>query len=714
MLRTLNAFLLSRHAYDERDGLRFVYWGASDEGPVRLVFTRREAVMFIERGTPSEGGRRQALELTNFAGKPVDGLYFRSRRALRWERSRIREAFGRTYEGDVKAHTRFLMERFVTGAARVRGEARARGGFVEFVDPHLKQSDYQPELSVLAFDIETDGFDGPILSIACAGAGGERAWVRRDSSGKGFTGVPDERALIHAFVEHVAQVDPDVLSGWNVVEFDLRVLERRAKELGVRLTLGRAGTRAKVLEPRSARQPAVAHLEGRVMLDGLATLRSATFSFESFRLEDVAQALLGRGKKIEHGGDPVAEIRRLFHEDPEALAAYNLEDCRLVLDVLKHADLVGFAVERQSLTGLPMGRQGGSVAAFDNLYLPRLHREGVVAPDVGDSDEVVTSPGGYVLDSQPGLYRNVLVLDFKSLYPSIIRTFAIDPLGLAFPGVDPIPGFEGGTFSRDRHLLPAILERLWSARDDAKKRGDAARSRVLKILMNSFYGVLGTPGCRFFSPKLASSITLRGHAILMDSRRFIEERGLSVIYGDTDSLFVWVGDDEPDASRVGRELAHALNGYWRERLDEELRIASHLEVEFETHYVRFLMPTMRGSEKGSKKRYAGLVLNGEGEAQVVVKGLEAARTDWTGLARRMQRQLLRRVFQDRPWRDWLRQLVSDVRAGRLDDELVYRRRLRRSLDDYTKNAPPHVQAARKLGRPVREIRYVMSSRGPEP
>lgn len=716
MERTLDAFLLTRSWYDRHDGLRFVFWCASEAGPLRLVFTRQEAVMFVERQVPSSAGRRRELEMTSLRGKPVDALYFPRQRDLYRQRDEIRAAMNRTFEGDVKAHDRFLMERFITGGLTIRGEAEERNGYLEFVSPRIKASEFSPTLSVLAFDIETDGFEGDLFSLSSAGAGGDRVWMQGEGPSVDYLMyVPDEKALLQAFIAHVRDVDPDVLTGWNVVDFDLTTLERKCSEHNIPFSIGRDSERAKVLQPRIAQQPAIARVSGRVVLDGIATLRAATFSFESFRLQDVAEALLSRGKKIDHSADPVAEIRRLFAEDKAALAAYNLEDSRLVLDIFESADLLGFALERQALTGLPMGRQGGSVAAFDNLYLPRLHRHGHVAPDVGDSHDVVTSPGGYVLDSKPGLYDNVLVLDFKSLYPSIIRTFAIDPMGLAFPGIEPVPGFEGGSFARERHLLPEIIGGLWAARDEAKKRGDAARSRAIKILMNSFYGVLGTPGCRFFSPKLASSITLRGHEIITESRAFIEARGFSVIYGDTDSLFVLVGEKPEDAClNVGDEIASALNDFWRERLLRDHALESGLEVEFETHYLRFLMPTMRGSKKGSKKRYAGLVREDDGSTRVIVKGLEAARTDWTPLARRVQRELFRRIFEGEEYESWLLDIARQVRAGEFDDELVYRKRLRRALDDYEKNVPPHVQAARKLGRPAREIRYLITSAGPEP
>lgn len=662
--------------------------------------------MFVTRTSVVETGRRKSVALSSLDGRPVDAVYFPTQRSLLTERQRVREEAGVVFEGTIKPHDRFLMERFVTGAFELEGEGRARDGYREFINPRIKRSDFSVALSVLALDIETAGFEGPLLSIAVAGHGGERAWiVGRD--------VPDERALLEAFVDHVSTVDPDILTGWNVVEFDLAYLERKATQLGVTLALGRGKERATVLEPRSDQQPHVAKVPGRVVLDGIATLRSATFSFESFRLEDVAQALLGRGKRIEHGVDPVAEIQRLFEHDKDALEAYNLEDCRLVLDIFEKADLVGFATERQALTGLAMDRQGGSVAAFDNLYLPRLHRRGRVAPDVGFG-EAVMSPGGWVMDSVPGLFENVLVLDFKSLYPSIIRTFKIDPLGLAAPGEDPIPGFDGAEFARQDHILPELIEGLWTAREEAKRREDAARSRAIKILMNSFYGVLGSSRCRFFNPQLASSITRRGHEIIRTSRQLIEARGLQVIYGDTDSLFVHVGPSGADAcAEIGATLAAELNAHWTEHLASTLRIESCLDLEFETHYRRFLMPTMRGSEKGSKKRYAGTLGEGE-DVRLVVKGLEAVRTDWTPLARSFQRELLMRVFTDQPWRDWMAALARSVRNGELDEQLVYRKRIRRRLDEYESNVPPHIVAARKLGRNVREIRYVITSGGPEP
>ena len=186
----------------------------------------------------------------------------------------------------------------------------------------------------------------------------------------------------------------------------------------------------------------------------------------------MASELLGRGKDIEDVANRGEKITELFHSDKEALARYNQEDCKLVWEIFDFCHLIPFAIERASLTGLELDRVGGSVAAFTNLYLPRLHRSGYVAPNL-PADGGLASPGGYVMDSKPGLYRHVLVLDFKSLYPSIIRTFCIDPMGLIEGLQYPehaIPGFRGAMFSRERHFLPELIATLWAARDQGQGR----------------------------------------------------------------------------------------------------------------------------------------------------------------------------------------------------------------------------------------------------
>jgi DNA polymerase-2 len=186
--------------------------------------------------------------------------------------------------------------------------------------------------------------------------------------------------------------------------------------------------------------------------------------------------------------------------------------------------------------------------------------------------------------------------------------------------------------------------------------------------MNAFYGVLGSSGCRFFDTRLASSITLRGHEIMLRTRQLIEAQGHAVIYGDTDSTFVWLRRARPGGSGTDRPSA----GEARQRLvaracAEEYGLESALELQFETHYKRFLMPTIRGAEEGSKKRYAGLVTRADGSGEMVYKGLETVRTDWSPLARQFQQELYERIFQRKPYQDYVRDYVRKTLAGEFDE-----------------------------------------------
>ena len=759
-VRELEAFLLSAEWRDTSRGLELTLWGSSPEhGPVRATLTRQEAVMFVPRSAETKAGRRVPRALRSREGADVDAVYFTTQRALVDERARLHATGGRTLEADVKPSSRFLMERFIKGGFSLRGRASLEARVLHFHNPAVHAAELTPKLRTLSLDLETDGWDGPVLSAALAGCGLEHVFMVQKggpptplgvNGSPGLTFHADEAAALEALFLAIRECDPDALLGWNVVDFDLRVLDARCLALGLPFAIGRAGETARVLlgetansrlegkttnsrlegktansrlEGKTANSPSsvsIARVPGRVVLDGVATLKNASWAFERYTLEHVARTLLGRGKKRAEHVDALVEIRRMYRDDPAALAAYNLEDARLALEIFEKAELVEFTIARAKLTGLPLDRQGGSVAAFDYLYLPRLHRKGFVAPDVG-TNAPVASPGGQVLDSVPGLFTHVASFDFRSLYPSIIRTFQIDPLGLWFPGEKPVTGFEGAAFLREGAILPEIISHLHEERTRAREAGNETLSRAIKILMNSFYGVLGTPGCRFFDPRLASSITLRGREIIERSQAYLEERGLQVIYGDTDSLFVKLDPqlDEVAAVAEGKRLAESLNAFWGEQVAREHGLTSFLELRFDALFLEFLMPTMRGSEKGSKKRYAGTTRAKDGSAQLIIRGLEAIRTDWTPLAREAQRELLTRVFAHQPWDTWLLDLRERLMRGELDEQLVYRKRLRRGMNDYA-SVPPHVKAARLLeseegdDTPASEVEYVMTTKGPEP
>lgn len=730
---TKTGFILTRQQQDEPDGIKLTYWLRCADEVLPVEIPAQEAVLFVLDEQIEEvhrllahlrGWRTAELKLQDFNYRSVQALYCPSLKVYRQVQEILQLHSITMMEEDIRHADRFLMERFIQGGVE------AAIGQV----PRLKPADFTPRFRIISIDLETTMRADQILSAAFYADDFQLVLMLGDDEDRdGIRYVENETELLRDFLDVVERYDPDIFIGWNVIGFDFYVLQSRAKALGIPLTLGRDGSRLQLHE--SGQGKLFSRIAGRVILDGIDTLKGATYQFESFALENVAREFLDRGKLIDHVDDRGGEIQRLFREDKAALARYNLEDCKLVWDIFEKANLINYLIERARLTGLPVDKVGGSAAAFDNQYLPPLHRAGYVAPEYASGMSGLSAPGGYVMDSSPGLYRQVLVLDFKSLYPSIIRTFKIDPYGLA-EGLkdgavadDLIPGFNHAIFSRKKTILPELIERLWEARDQAKLSENAALSQAIKIIMNSFYGVLGSNVCRFFDQRLSSSITLRGHEILTRTRDIIEEQfGFKVIYGDTDSVFVWLGDDFPEeaASEKGFELAKFLNSWWSDQLEQRFQIQSQLEIEYETHYCRFLMPTMRHSDKGTKKRYAGLKRTIDGRNRMVFKGLENVRTDWTPLARELQEQLYERIFTGREWRSLIRDTVAGLHSGELDKQLIYRKRIRQRLDQYVKNKPPHVQAGLKAERYYRErelsnpyrsgsyIEYYMTVNGPEP
>ncbi|MDB5048479.1 MAG: polB [Fibrobacteres bacterium] len=763
-----DGFILSSSIRDfGRNSTQLVFQGRMADGKrFRWSVTRPRLCFFVEREAPDLAGviQRRPLEMKTMRGLPVDCLYFQS--SLDLSRAR-RQAEGlglQTYESDVSAPARHLMERSIRGGVRFLDPPHSQNQELsDFQDGRAESSDFTPKLRLLSLDVECTPKEG-LFSISLYGDtsgdtnGGELyshvfmidpahpAGEVHD----GYEAHPDERSLLTAFFKAVRALDPDILIGWNVINFDLRYLAGRCERLGMSLDLGIDGP-ADLIEPEGGSAYGrfgsnwLARIPGRAVLDGINMLKAAFVPVEGYSLATVSADILGRKKLIElEGEEKMAEIERQFREDKPSLARYNLVDSVLVYDIFAKLSLSQLALRKTQLTGLALDRMGGSVAALDFLYLPRLHRAGFVA-DTGNrapADEGV--PGGLVLEGDPGIHRSVLVLDFKSLYPSIIRTFLVDPLAaaagqygladqaaqsaLTLPAgsdagigkpVTWIQGPAGPPFAKEWAILPGIVESLMEAREVAKRTGDKALSQAVKIIMNSFYGVLGNPGCRFFHPDLAGTITRTGQWILLEAKRFLESQGYRVIYGDTDSLFVHAPKAEglESLQAVGAGLAKDLNADLERVLLEKFKVESHMTIQFEKIFLRFFMPALRKEDRGSKKRYAGLLANGS----LHFTGLESARSDWTRLAKDFQGELLSMVFKQEKVeereplealvRDWNRRLA----AGELDDRLVYAKGLSKDPDEYTGNAPPHVRAARLMDRrESRIIRYVMTTEGPEP
>ncbi len=718
----------------------------SDGRRFHWTVTRPGLVFFMDREDDRTlpGAFRKSVHLANLRGEPVDALYFDNTLQLNRARSECTHRSIPAYEADVNPLARFLMERFIKGSVCFACDpGRSENNTAYFVDPPVKPSAYLPELKLLSIDIECSlGTD--LYSIALVGDDFECVLMVDPgktfrTSGSTCRTFDSERALLSAFIDIVRLKDPDVFIGWNLIGFDLQWLARKYKHLKMSFDIGCDGT-VELLPPAKSGGQWLARIPGRAALDGIPMSRSAYIQTQDYSLATVARNVLGSKKRIEKTGlERAREISRLYRENKAELARYNLQDARLVYRIFQKLNLVPMAVRRSQLTGLSLDRVGGSIAAFDFLYLPRLHRSGYVADtDPFPPRDAEKAPGGMVFDSKPGFYHNVAVFDFKSLYPSIILTFHVDPLaasiarrpstesrttGASTDIAQTVKGPAGLAFSRGHAILPAIIQELWQEREQASASRDATLSQAVKIIMNSFYGVLGSTGCRFYDPLLAGTITRIGHWVLQFSRNFIEKQGYPVIYGDTDSLFVHLGQMPREEIRpLAARLSLGLNRLLKKEIRRRFHAASRLDIRFEKCFVRFFMPTVRGRETGSKKRYAGLFFNAQGDAELYFAGLESIRRDWTDLAKAFQADLFTLLFHTENTVELKKKLVDIVRdrqrklyEGALDETLIYRKGISKRLQDYTRNVPPHVQAARKLDRlDGRVVSYLITTAGPEP
>ena len=709
-------FLL-QPTYRVRDGVPVVQlYGRLEDGRAFAIEDDRFRPYFFVRTADAELLRDdpraeiQASELRDFSGAPLVRVVAPVPAAVPPLRDRVARAGRPTFEADVRFPYRYLIDAGVRAGVAIAGEAVARGGLVHYTNPALAPAEVRPALRVVSIDLETHPSASEIWSIALVGDGIDEVHLAGRGEVPGAIAHADEAALLAAAAQRIREVDPDVITGWNVVDFDLRVWAQRGQALRVPLALGRVAGDVLFQQDLGFTREARAIVPGRVVLDGLALVRDA-LRLADYRLGVVARELIGRGKKIAEVADPAAEIERMYREDPAALVAYNREDARLVLDILDHEGLVALAVERSLLSGMQLDRVGASIASFDLLYLPELRKRGFAAPSVNSDREGAVVYGGAVLDSVPGMFERVAVFDFKSLYPSLIRTFSLDPLAHALASEDAIVAPGGARFAREGAILPGVIDRFLARRAAAKERGDRHADQAIKIMMNALFGVLGAASCRFFDPAIANAITGFGQEILHRTRNAFEAAGVPVIYGDTDSVFVHLAAGSRDPIGEAERLRDRIQQEIAEHIRTTYHVTSHLELELECVYERFFMPRVRSGRSGSKKRYAGWR-----GGQLEVVGLESVRRDWPAVARRLQRGMLERAFTGAPVPPFVREIVDAVRRGEIDGELVYSKRVRKgALENYSGTPPPHVQAARKAGtRAGPLVRYVITARGPEP
>ena len=664
-------------AWDERAGSRIFATGRLCDGksfaavlraPSPAIYVSADAAHLAH--SLLAGATIDTMPWTSFDGRALSRITLGGRVAD--AERRLAAAGVHVHHVDAARANDVLLGLGIRGPVEIRGETTTgRRVDVVFVDPVLAPSPEVPALRWLAIDVEADR-EGAITSIS---TDAER-WT-----------AGSERELLTTFIDHVKRFDPDVITGWNVLEDDLAAIARRCTAYKLPFDIGRVPGNVELVTRRSGRL--AIDIPGRTVVDAMRIVR-------------------GSGE----------------HPDDESLDG----DPARLLHVLAKTGLDHLTVRRAALTGVALDLAWTSIPGFDRVYGAALHARNIVPPPRTDR-YVDGAAGGTVLDAEAGIFANVLVFDFRSLYPSLMRTFNIDPLAHARAAARPqrdsdIVAPNGARFDRSEGILPAILTAYAREREAALSLGDDVAAYVYKILQNSFYGVLGASGCRYARSELAGAITSFGKQFLTTARDWFEARGYHVIYGDTDSVFVQFerGAGYAELLALATKLAGDLNRFLAAEIRASFDLDSHLLIRCDKIYSRFFISRLRGDAsadgRGRGKGYAGLRLDERGDTELEVRGMEAVRSDFTPLARRFQRELMALLFADADiatLRAFCAATATRLTRGELDAELVYRKVLRRAAGEY-ESETPQVRAARLLGWHDRggPIEYVMTRDGAEP
>jgi DNA polymerase-2 len=413
----------------------------------------------------------------------------------------------------------------IRGPVLIRGDERpGRRVDAVFVEPsfEIDPSGRRPNLRWLALDIETDRDEGVVAaSLAETAKPGEVLFVQgrgRAPTAPGIVAFPDEPSLLRALAERIVSRDPDVITGWNVIDFDLKVLIARCEALGIAFDAGRTDDPATFSErpsypsgnayPRGGR--AALDLPGRAVIDAMRLARGSGARYEDLSLETVAREVLGEGKSVSsRGEEKVEELELLRVSDPNAFCAYCLRDSELVLRILGRTGLDELTARRASLTGVSLDLAWTSIPAFERVYGSALRARRVAIPAKSDR-RVSGAAGGTVLEASAGMFSRVLVFDFRSLYPSIMRTFNVDPLAYAraearlgsvviAPLRDAITAPNGASFDSSPGVMPGLIAVYSGERERAIAEGDEVAAHVYKILQKSLTLIFPAKGILLYN-----------------------------------------------------------------------------------------------------------------------------------------------------------------------------------------------------------------------
>ncbi|MBU0530862.1 MAG: DNA-directed DNA polymerase, partial [Nanoarchaeota archaeon] len=603
----------------------------------------------------------------------------------------------RVFEADILFRYRFLNDKGINGCSWINADVISTptetvNGDLKVQIKSMKSSKRieDVDFKLLAFDIECISSAGgvpdpkkdPVIMVAFNFSHpykGKKKLVistRPDIEVMNFT---SEKEMLEGFVNIINEYDPDVITGFNVNNFDLPYMLERMQKEGVRPVFGRC--KQKSVFAKKFMSKTKVSIVGRVVVDSFELVKK-DFSLKRYNLDSVAKTLLGE-KKVDVKHSDIEKLWKGNAADFKKLIEYNIQDAVLAMNLVRKLNLMDkyIALSKVSGTLLQDTLSGGESTRIENFLLRRFNREGFVFPnrpsaaaiEIREESRKVELKGGFVLEPIKNLHSNVVVLDFKSMYPSIIRSFNICPTTLVrgkSDRKDLLKTVSGARFlpvKERKGIIPAILEELMNRRQEVKKKlrgeDDFYKRRVfdaeqwaLKILSNAFYGHMGYSRAKIYNLEIANAITASGRDIIQKTKDVVEkEYNYKVVYGDTDSVMVKLDVDDFDKIRV---IAEKISSDMTKKLPESI------ELEFEKIFKRFLPLT--------KKRYVAwkFELGKDGWKEgLEMKGIETVRRDWCELVSETMKKVIEIVLKKEDIKGavkYFNSVVTDLSEGKID------------------------------------------------
>ena len=489
----------------------------------------------------------------------------------------------------------------------------------------------------------------------------------------------DEVAMLREFSDYIVARDPDVLSGWNFIDFDMQYINGRMERLGLSSSLL---ARLTGYTERNA-------LRGRALFDLLTAYKKMHLSQkESYRLDAVALEEIGE-QKVRYTGT----ISDLWRDQPALLVEYNFKDVELCVKINKKDNIIEFYREIARYVGCPLDKTLNSSSVVDVFVLRKAFNR-YVLPSKGfvNSEEF---EGATVFEPSRGVRENVVVLDLKSLYPMAMMT-----INASMETKDPNGELRAPNGIRFRKqpdgLTRSIISDLLKERDEKKALRNTfsfgspqyilydMQQNVLKVIMNTYYGVSGYPRFRLFDREIGSAATSVGRAIIEHTRSVIEAQGYTVIYGDTDSCMVQLSKDFDreqtiaTAKAIEKHLNESYAGFAKDKLNADVH---YFSIKFEKIYARFF-------QAGKKKRYAGSLVWKEGKDvnEVDIVGFEIRRSDTPQITKVVQQHVMEMILAGQGQADIKEYLIGIVKKYRTGnnslDEVGIPGGIGKALEDY--------------------------------